>query len=310
MTLGRKSAKFQAAWYWVFVLILISGFPTDVEGRRIRVATLNLDNYLIADRRVEGGYRPDYPKPEARKSALRAVILATEADILAVQEMGTEPFLLELQRDLRLEGLDYPHTALMVGNDPDRHTAVLSKLPFREVIRETELDFKYFEGRGLVKRGLLEVVFETESGLRWSLFNLHLKSRLETRSDDIESNLRRRGEALAVRDVIRKKYPPEENHHYLIVGDLNDSRNSPALRLLKKRGESILAKEIKAHDSRGEVWTYFYAKNEEYSRVDYILASPALFPMFLNEKGVVVDSPEMDAASDHRMVYADLEIPD
>ena len=111
---------------------------------------------------------------------MREVILATNADILAVQEIGVEAFLLELQRDLRLEGLDYPYTALMEGGDPDRHTAVLSKVPFREVFRETELDFKYFDGREPVKRGLLEVVFET-GGLRWSLFNLHLKSRRETR---------------------------------------------------------------------------------------------------------------------------------
>ncbi len=277
----------------------------EVEGKRVRVATLNLDNYVITDRRVEARYRPDYPKPETQKSALRAVVLEVNADILALQEMGPEPFVLEFQRDLRREGLDYPYTVLMEGNDPDRHTAVLSKIPFLEVLRHKELDFKYFDGREVVKRGLLEVIFEM-GDVRWSLFNLHLKSRLETRPDDPESNLRRRGEALAVREFIRKKYPPVGGHHYLIVGDLNGSRNSPPVRLLLQRGETILAHEVPAEDSRGEVWTYFYAREEEYSRVDYILASPALFPLVIEGKGIVVDSPKMQSASDHRMVYADL----
>ena len=101
---------------FIFVMaILVTNLK--VVGRQIRVATLNLDNYLLANRRVEGRYRPDYPKPEDNKKALREIILATDADILAVQEIGVEVFLLELQRDLRLEGLDYPHTALMVGDD-------------------------------------------------------------------------------------------------------------------------------------------------------------------------------------------------
>ncbi len=283
-----------------------------VEGSvgaiRVRVATLNLDNYLIANRIVDGGFRPQYPKPEAAKEALRKVILSVDADVLAVQEMGTEPFLLELKRDLQVEGLDYSHTALMDGNDPDRHTAVLSKLPLIEVFRHNDLDFKYFEGREAVKRGLLEVVLET-GGVRWSLFNLHLKSRLEKRPDDPLSNLRRRGEALAVRDFIRHKYPPSENHNYLIVGDLNGSRKSPPVKLLLSRGESILSRPVQAFDSRREVWTYFYARDEEYSRVDYILASPALFPRIVNGAGTVVDSPSMRDGSDHRMVYADILFP-
>ena len=316
--LHRPIAKYMVLKYLIAAALAFlagMGLGLGLEGNananaiRVRVATLNLDNYLSANRIVDGGFRPDYPKPEAAKEALRKVILAVDADVLAVQEIGPQPFLLELQRDLRFEGLDYPHTALMEGNDPDRHTAVFSKLPFLEVFRQNDLDFKYFEGREVVKRGLLEVVLET-GGVRWSLFNLHLKSRLETRSEDPQSNLRRRGEALAVRDFIRHKYPPSDNHNYLIVGDLNGSQKSPPLKLLLSRGASILSRPLPAHDSRREVWTYFYARKEEYSRVDYILASPALFPRIVNGQGTVVDSPFMREGSDHRMVYADFLFPE
>ena len=196
-TLHRPIAKYTVLKYLIPVAVAVLvglGMEGKADANRVRVATLNLDNYLITNRIADGGFRPDYPKPEAAKEALRKVILSVDADVLAVQEMGPQPFLLELQRDLRINGLDYPHTALMEGNDPDRHTAVLSKLPFIEVIRRNDLDFKYFEGREVVKRGLLEVVLET-GGVRWSLFNVHLKSRLETRPEDPQSNLRRRGEA-------------------------------------------------------------------------------------------------------------------
>ncbi len=309
--LHRPSANYKVLKYLIPVaLAVLAGLS--LEGNsgpiQVRVATLNLDNYVITNRIIDGGFRPDYPKPEAAKKALREVILSVDADVLAVQKIGPQPFLLELQRDLRTEGLHYPHTALMEGKDPDRHTAVLSKLPFIQVFRHNDLDFKYFEGREIIKRGLLEVVFET-GGQRWTLFNLHLKSRLKKRPDDPQSNLRRRGEALAVRDFIRHKHPPTDNHNYLIVGDLNSSKKSSPVKLLLSRGASILSRLIPAYDSRREVWTYFYAREEEYSRVDYILASPALFPGIVNGEGRVADSPPMREGSDHRMVYADFLFP-
>ena len=73
------------------------------------------------------GFSTGAPKPEREKEALRAVIRATNADILAVQEIGGPAFVEELRRDLSGEGLAYPHTATLEGPDPHRRMAFLSK---------------------------------------------------------------------------------------------------------------------------------------------------------------------------------------
>ena len=45
----------------------------DAAAGSLAVATWNVENYLPAARRVDGVFRPGYPKPEAEKAALRAV---------------------------------------------------------------------------------------------------------------------------------------------------------------------------------------------------------------------------------------------
>src|SRR5436190_20095185 len=88
-----------------------------IAAETLTVASYNIENYGPADRMTEAGFRKDYPKPEAEKQALRRVIRALNADVLALQEMGGQPYLDELRRDLKAEGLDYPHAALATAVD-------------------------------------------------------------------------------------------------------------------------------------------------------------------------------------------------
>ena len=74
-------------------------------AKSIRLATYNLNNYLVMDRHVGAVWRPSYPKPEADKTIIRQVIKQASPDILAVQEIGALPFLEELRADLALEGV-------------------------------------------------------------------------------------------------------------------------------------------------------------------------------------------------------------
>jgi endonuclease/exonuclease/phosphatase family metal-dependent hydrolase len=94
-----------------------------------------------------GVYRPAYPKPEKEKAALRQVIAGVAPDILAVEEMGAAAFLDDFQRELKQAGQDYPHTALLEAADADRHVAVLSKVPFKEVRRHAAVAINYARPR-------------------------------------------------------------------------------------------------------------------------------------------------------------------
>jgi len=291
---------------WILFL-LVCGRLLASDGSEIRVATMNLKNYLVQDRRVEGRWIPEHPKPESEKAALRRAVAEIDADILALQEMGPPEFLLEFQRDLKADGMDYPHAILMRAEDPDRHLAVLSRIKPLEVLQHSDLDFPYQDERIRVKRGLLEVVFPIdEGGLEtWSLFVVHLKSRWSSVEADPLSQERRTKEAQAARNRILERYPEGEGL-YLIAGDFNDHRDSGPLRRFLRRGSVDISQIVESYDSRGERWTFHYEKHDVYERVDFLLASPDLLPFVEGVEGVVFDPLYLRKGTDHRPVFLDL----
>jgi endonuclease/exonuclease/phosphatase family metal-dependent hydrolase len=291
------------------VFLCVAGLPAAPEGGagdRIRIATYNVKNYLVMDRYFDGQWRPAYPKPESEKTAVRRVIREVAPDLLVLQEIGGLAFLEELRDDLKMEGLTYEHAVLMEGPDADRQTAILSKLKPLQVVPHADLDFKYFEGRELVKRGLLELSFALPDGEHFKLFALHLKSRFTDRADDAQSELRRTREAEACRNLIIERTLELEMPHYLIAGDFNDHPNSPTLRRFEQRGDLQIGSLVDARDSRGELWTYRYAKEARYELVDGFIASPAMQGMIEGGQGVIADFPGALDGSDHRLVYLDI----
>jgi len=290
------------------LLLLALGSATSAGAEDIRVATMNLWNYLVQDRRVEGRWMPDYPKPEKEKTALRRAVVEIDPDILALQEMGPAPFLREFQKDLAADGVDYPHAVHFQAVDEDRHLAVLSKIAPVEVLRHREMDFPYFGERLRMKRGLLEVVFPVpgSDGATWSLFVVHLKSRWSDQPGDPGSQERRTKEAQAARDRILERFPEAEGL-YLIAGDFNDHRDSAPLRRFLKRGDVEISRIVEAFDTRREKWTYFYKKKEIYERVDFFLTSPEMSRFVVGE-GTVFDPRYVREGTDHRPVYLDLRL--
>lgn len=289
----------------LFALVLSGSWLLSLPAAAITIATYNVENYLVADRMVDGVYRQAYPKPEKAKAALRRVIGGIDPDILAVQEMGGREFLGDFQRELRHAGQDFPHVALLDAVDPDRHVAVLSKLPFRDVRRHARIPVTHQGRSDAVRRGVLEAVFASDAG-DFSLFVVHLKSRHTERPDDPESALRRAGEAEAVRDLVLSRHPDPAQALFLVCGDINDTRNSRPVRALRKRGDTVIGEILQAVDSRGEVWTHYYRPTDTYSRVDYLIASPALLPRVADGGAVIWDGPGTAEASDHRPVYVKL----
>ena len=277
-----------------------------VRAETITIATYNIENYGPANRMTEAGYRKAYPKPELEKRALRLVIRGVDADVLVLQEMGDQQHLDELRRDLKAEGLDYPYFSLAMAADADRRVAMLAKRPLRAIRTHDDLEFPYFGGRELVKRGLLEATISTDAG-DVTLFAVHLKSRYTDRADDPLSAIRRAAEATAIRDAVLRRFPQPAMARFIILGDCNDGRTSRALGFLRKRGRTEIASLLPAADSRGEVWSYVFRREESYSRVDQILVSPRLLPVVRDAAAIIYDGDGVRQASDHRPVLVVLE---
>lgn len=296
-------SRFFACWCGLLLVALRLGAET------LTVATYNIENYGPANRMTEAGFRKDYPKPEAEKQALRVVIRALNADVLVMQEMGGAPYLAELQRDLKAEGLEYAHSALAAADDEDRHIAILSRRPLKGVKTHTDLQFNYFKAKETVKRGLLQATITTAEG-DVTLFAVHLKSRFTERPDDTLSGIRRTAEADAIRDRILKLHPDPAVAKFIILGDCNDGKVSKPLDRLRVRNKLIITEILPALDSRGESWTHAYRREDSYTRVDHILVSPALKPAVQGGAARIYDGDGWKLASDHRPVAVTLAFGD
>lgn len=287
-------------------LLALTAF-VQASAENIRVATLNLQNYLTMDRMVEGQWRTDYPKAECEKELIREAILANKPDILVLQEIGPEPYLKELRRDIESEGFLFEHAIHMQAEDEVRHLAVLSRIEPRSVVRHDDLEFKYFENRELVKRGMLEVEFVDSQGHSLVVFGVHLKSKWSDEGRDPGSNIKRVREAEACRNRLIERTHDRGQFYYLVAGDFNDHPRSGAMRRFYNRGEMAIGELVRSEDSRGHLWTHEYRRESSYSLVDGFIVSPSLMPQVKDQRGYVVDWPNGKRGSDHRMVFLDLE---
>ncbi len=290
----------------VFLCLLLA--VAAARSETLVIATYNIENYNSTNRMTDWGYEKEYPKPEAEKTALRAVIRALHADILVLEEMGPQPYLDELRRDLAREGVIYPHAVLLDGPDPERHVALLAKRSWKSVTPHVDLDFPYFGVREKTKRGVLEATFAAAGG-EITLWGLHLKSRFTERADDPDSARERAGEAMAIRNAVLKEFPNPATAQFLILGDFNDSKVSKPLQYFTRHGTTDIASILPAADAHGEIWTQFYAKEETYSCLDHVLVSPGLRPAVRGGRARIFDTPEVRLASDHRPVVVTLDLP-
>lgn len=291
----------------VFGLILYLLFASSSGAEKIRVASYNVRNYLVMDRMVAGRWQEEYPKPLKERRIIRSVINQTNPDILAIQEMGEPVYLKELWGDLnRTKGTEFKYSAWLSGQGEgeERHLALLSKIPFTKIDTPKDLSFKYFEGRRSPSRGLMEIEFKS-GDTKWSLFNLHLKSKWTERPDDPEAAIRREKEARAIRDYIRTKFPPYKDPYYLVLGDFNDHKNSAPLRRFLQVNNSSLTQMIQCSDQQGHFWTHYWAKQDSYSRFDYLLASPQLYKKLIPDSAKIGGFHLCLLGSDHRIVFAD-----
>lgn len=274
-----------------------------------RVATYNLDNYLL---QPTGG-RPA-KSPEAR-AKVREILRLLQADVVALQEVGGPQALEELRQALEAEGLRYSDWELVTGFDTNTQIAVLSRLPIVARRPHTNETFLWMGRLFHVSRGFLEVEIRVNAKYAFTLFTTHLKSRRPVPEAD-EADLRQQ-EALRLREKIDARLAANPQANVVVLGDFNDVKDSRTLRILRGRGRAALldtrpaerngdslAAQTPGADPRNITWTYYYAKEDTYSRIDYILISPGLVPEWLRDQTYVLTVPNWGLASDHRPIVA------
>jgi exonuclease III len=256
----------------------------------LRIATWNLQNYLLQNRWAHDAFRFDYPKPEAEKALLRQALLSVRPDILLLQETGSEELLLELRADLAAGGLDYPYHHFSAVPDARTGLALLAKVQPEQVLLLEPVD-----GDARILRGVHELVFRRGS-LRLSVFHVHLKSRYTSDKADPDSvGFRTRELGLLNKLLMDRLARAEPSDRFLLGGDFNTPFEDPLLDGLRANWAPL-----RPVDSKGEAWTYHHFKTASYETIDGFWqphGQPGFHPI-----GLFPLSRERPSGSDHRLV--------
>lgn len=289
--------------------LLLAGHTAAAPAPSFRVGTYNLNNYID----IATASRP--AKSPESKAKIHQGIQQLQADVLALQEMGSENAFAELRQSLDAIGCTYPHSEWVAGHDTNIHVAVLSRFPIIARRPHTNENFLLYGRRFQVSRGFAEIEVRVATNYVFTLMTAHLKSRLASAQAD-ESELREQ-EALLLREKIEALLKQNPNANLVVLGDFNDTKDSPALRTIRGRGKFALVDTRPAERNGDDVrssnprfdplnitWTHYYGKEDTYSRIDYILLSPGMAREWKPEETYVLTSPNWGLASDHRPIVA------
>jgi endonuclease/exonuclease/phosphatase family metal-dependent hydrolase len=296
-------------------LLFLGATQPTPAAETFRIATYNVENYLLEP----SGTRP--AKSAAARAKVREGILTLKPDVLALQEIGGTNALFELQSALKTNGLDLPHWEFITGYDTNLHVAVLSRFPIIARHPHTNELFLMAGQRFRVSRGFAEVQIRVNDHYSFTLITAHLKSRRPIPEAD-ESDLRLE-EARVLRDIIDHLFDADPNINLVVLGDFNDLHNSQPLKTILARGKKGLIDTRPAERngdtppysdrrlaSRNITWTHYYAVEDTYSRIDYILLSHGMEREWISAETYVLSLPNWGLASDHRPLVATFSAAD
>jgi len=272
-------------YFSIFAVILFCS--TSFATETFRVATYNVENYL--DQPTQSRH---FVKSAEAKAKVRESIEAIKPDVLALEEMGTTNALLELRASLKTDGLDFPFWEHVSGADTNIHVAVLSKFPIVARYPHTNDEFLLDGKRFRVGRGFAEVEIQAATNFTFTLIAAHLKSKLATpNADEAEERL---AEAKVLRGIIDEHFKENPDAKLIVLGDINDLKNSDPIKAIIGRGKFKLTDTRPAErngdnapaqppyfEPRNVAWTYFYGADDTYADLVVAIQEPlhtASFP--------------------------------
>ena len=151
-----------------------------------------------------------------------------------------------------------------------------------------------------MKRGFAELDIQAATNFPFTIIAAHLKSPLAApEADEAEERL---GEARVLRRIIDARLEKTPDARLIVLGDFNGTMDSASTKEIIGRGQRKFF-DTRPADHTG-AWTYFYGKSDTYSRIDFILSSPALKTNWLAGDTSIPSVPNWRVGSDHRLIVA------
>ena len=267
-------------------------------GQGLRIATYNVENYLLMPRRLNGKLHTNTGKPEPEKEAVAKVIASVQPDVLGLMEIGDPAQLEDLRLHLHQQGVEYPHIEFLQAADTTRHLVLLSRFPIVERHSLGEIPLRVNGMTLHSPRGIIDVTVEPPKGERVRILCVHLKAKLEVAEYD-EAELRN-AEAEFLRRHVREILRTDPSTRLVLMGDFNETKNSQTIREVIGKPEwpdSLTA--LPLTDERGELWTEYWSAADTYSRIDYIMVSKKLVSEVDAGRSGIARPSSWSKASDH-----------
>ncbi len=281
-----------------------------MQPASFRLATFNVKDLFEVRAGAERG------PLDAKLANLAAVLERADADVVALQEVGSDRVLEELCE--RVPRLGYAHRVVGTADARGIRCAIVSRAPVLEsrVHVAEHLAFpSFFLGdpppfgaRIPLRRGVVHVRVEGGPVGAVDVLCVHFKSNRalplrdargepiapQTAREHAEGTLRslvwRAAEALFVRGVVDSLIGPDDaprdDRHVVVAGDLNDHPSSVVVRVVSGGGPRALAP---CAEAVPEAERYSILRNGARQQIDHVLATRALrerlhSARFLNEE--------------------------
>ena len=262
------------------------GEPPQASENFIRVATFNLDNYLVPlqDQEDPSSERPSIEETEIKQRKLAYTISHTLGcpELLGVQEVESEALLLELA-DITADSCEFTYQVthrdsadgrgidVALLSDPRRVSVESAQLhqacaPLATGVHDGSIRCPPGE-EPLFSRPPLEAALRVD-GEPMTLFVNHFKSK---RGGELETTPRRLAQAGHVHDLVLNRLADDPQAAIIVLGDFNDFNLSPVWQQLQEGGVLYDALQKVPAQER-----YSYIFDGLSQLVDGILVSPAL----------------------------------
>lgn len=289
---------------WLLLVMLPLATAAAQDGRRLRIACYNVENLFdVFDDPYTQDERTDV-KPREQVEALAAAIRRVDADVVALCEVEQEGLLRAMVYEF-LPQMGYEYIA--AGDTNSAHGIRLGVISRYPIARLASYRFRRLRLEGDPRtwrfaRDLTHATIQLKDGLSLELFAAHFKSKLDS-ADDPQSAHWRLAEATAARQIIDELLNQNPQALVALVGDLNDSPDSPPLSKLLAGGRLI-----DAHASLPASQRITYLRKPFRGTIDYILVSPALAAKQVPGSARVLDDPALLAGSDHAPIVAEFDL--
>ena len=277
-----------------------SAVPANNAG--LRFMTYNVENWLTKDRYVDGKNIKAAPKPDKEKQAIITLVARQSPDVIGICEIGEASDLAEIQEKLNASGLSLPHLYYTGGSDPTRHLGILSRFPIASTVKPAETEYQ-MDGKTFgMNRSILDATIDVR-GKTFRFVGVHLKSKRDSEQGDEEAI--RLNEARLLRRHLDSIFRADPAARIVLYGDFNDTRATQPIKVVTGNYNSpTYMTAIPVKDSNNEAWTHYWALNDVYSRIDYVMTSHALKVEVDFKASKIIDDAGWNDGSDHRAILA------